>query len=47
MKRRRWYHYLAWIFAVLYVLSPIDLVPGPIDDAILLIATAGFNWLVK
>lgn len=30
---------LLMILVILYVVSPLDLVPGPIDDAILLLMT--------
>ena len=28
-----------------YVVSPVDLVPGPVDDIILLLCTLGGNYL--
>ena len=31
------------IFAALYVVSPVDLMPGPIDDIILLLMTYNRN----
>lgn len=31
------------ILVVIYVVSPIDMVPGPIDDAILLLVTVAGN----
>lgn len=35
------------ILIALYIVSPIDLVPGPIDDVILLLFAVGGNKLTK
>lgn len=34
---------LVWILCIVYCLSPIDLAPGPLDDAIVTIAVAGLT----
>lgn len=34
---------LVLIFVILYVLSPIDVCPGPIDDVILIIMSAAIS----
>lgn len=36
---------LVWILCIIYVLSPIDLFPGPIDDAIVTVAAFGLTSL--
>jgi hypothetical protein len=28
---------LTWVLVIIYVISPIDLVPGPIDDAFIVL----------
>ena len=35
------------VLIVAYVVSPIDLVPGPIDDALLILFALGGNRLTK
>ena len=35
--------FILWILCIIYCLSPVDLLPGPIDDLIVLIATKGFT----
>ncbi len=35
------------ILIVAYIVSPIDLVPGPIDDALLILFALGGNKLAK
>lgn len=34
---------LLWILCVIYALSPIDLAPGPLDDAIIAVAVFGLT----
>jgi hypothetical protein len=33
------------VLLIIYVISPVDLVPGPIDDIILVLCTAGSGAL--
>lgn len=35
------------ILIVVYIVSPIDLVPGPVDDALLILFALGGNKLTK
>ena len=35
------------VLIVAYVVSPIDLVPGPVDDALLILFSLGGNRLAK
>lgn len=34
---------LIWIACVIYCLSPIDIAPGPLDDAIVTVAVFGLT----
>lgn len=36
-----------WILCIIYILSPLDLFPGPVDDAIVAFATTGITRLIK
>lgn len=38
---------LLWIICIAYVVSPVDLFPGPIDDVIVSFVTLGFTSLLK
>lgn len=38
---------LFWILTVIYVLSPIDFLPGPVDDILLIAAAFYINAKVK
>ena len=35
------------MLVVIYVISPIDMVPGPIDDVLLLLVTVASNYKRK
>lgn len=44
----KWLKILIFIFMVIYVVSPVDLCPGPIDDMIVVLlgmAAQKRNWL--
>lgn len=36
---------IIWILCIIYCLSPIDLAPGPLDDAIAAVAVFGLTSL--
>lgn len=37
---------IIWIACLIYCFSPVDFLPGPLDDAIVLIATTGLTALM-
>ena len=37
--------FIIWAICIVYCLSPVDLAPGPVDDAIALAATVGLTKL--
>lgn len=37
--------FILWLICIIYCISPVDLVPGPLDDAICFIAVAGLNTI--
>lgn len=39
--------YILWILCLIYVISPVDLVPGPVDDAIISFVTWGITACMK
>ena len=38
---------LLYLFAIVYTVSPIDLLPGPIDDFVLDLATVGISVFMQ
>ena len=39
--------FLIWVACIVYCLSPIDIAPGPLDDAIVTIAVMGLTSLMS
>ena len=38
---------LLWVICLLYIISPLDLVPGPVDDAIVGFVTYGITSMIS
>lgn len=39
--------FILWVIAIIYCASPVDLFPGPIDDAIVLFVVTGITCLTS
>lgn len=39
--------FIIWIIALIYCAVPVDLFPGPIDDAIVLFVVSGITYLTS
>mgnify|MGYP004474442979 CR=1 FL=1 len=46
-KKSSGFNVVLWIICLAYVISPVDLFPGPIDDVIVSIVTFGLTSLFK
>ena len=38
---------ILWVIAIIYCASPVDLFPGPIDDAIIVFVISGITFLTS
>ena len=39
--------FIMWVIALIYCAVPVDLFPGPIDDAIVLFVVSGITYLTS